>query len=78
MLPLLLNYSSEIAPTGHAAWQAPQSIHWSGFTCAVLSKVIAPTGHSPVQVPQEMQTDSSTFLGISKYPPFANLIITLY
>ena len=49
-------FASEIAPTGHTASQAPQSMQPdSSITYCVSPWEITPTGHSPAQLPQLTQ-----------------------
>ena len=48
----IYNYSAEIAPVGHAASHAPQSMQESASISYLPSpSEIAPTGHSPSQEP---------------------------
>jgi hypothetical protein len=60
-------YSIEIASTGQASTQTPQSIQASTSTNAFsAAMLIASLGHSDTQVSQPVHFCSSTFAGIYK------------
>ena len=60
------DYASLIAPTGHAASQAPQSTHVSALTSKWDAPIaIAPTGHSPSQVPHATHSSEITLAMVS-------------
>lgn len=61
-LGFALNYSSEIAPTGHPPAQEPQLMQVLGSISNFPSpSLIAPTGHCPAQAPQEIQASPITY-----------------
>lgn len=61
-----LNYSSEIAPVGHAPAQVPQEMQVSAsITYCPSPSEIALTGHSPSQVPQDTQASEITYAMIN-------------
>ena|SRR5699024_3334806 len=66
----IYNYSAEIAPVGHAASHAPQSMQESASISYLPSpSEIAPTGHSPSQEPHITHSSLIT-CAMSMYPPF--------
>ena len=67
------SYASEIAPTGHCAAHAPQSIQASALISYLPSpSEIALTGHSASQLPHQIQSspitcDMGNYLLFNKY-----------